>query len=139
MNHHQGQFVHQLAIPIRWYDMDAYAHVNTSVYFTYFEQTRISWLLTIAPDHKPDGTGPVVINTACTFLKSVIFPETIVVKLFVGPPGQSSFESFYEIISEKNPEIIYAQGSAKIVWIDFKTGKSTPVPDKLRQFLPENK
>ena len=30
-------------MPIRWGDMDAFGHVNNTVYFRYMEQVRISW------------------------------------------------------------------------------------------------
>jgi acyl-CoA thioester hydrolase len=135
------QLVLELAFPIRWVDMDAFGHVNTSVYFTYFEQTRIEWLMSIAPANylsSTASTGPVVINASCTFLKSIIYPETIVVKLFAGPPGRSSFETYYEICSQGDPSIRYAEGSAKIVWVDRMAECSMPLPKELLKFLPES-
>lgn len=132
--------VYELNMPIRWVDMDAYGHVNASIYFTYFEQTRISWMLEAAPPNFKLGTvGPVVVNESCSFLKSIIYPETIVIKLFNTPPGRSSFETFYQIVSQKNPSIIYAEGSAKIVWVDRKKEKSVPIPDEIRKLLPKSK
>ena len=139
MVNQNAKFVYELAIPVRWYDMDAFGHVNTSVYFTYFEQTRISWFVEIAPQSYPfKDNGPVVVNASCTFIKSIIYPEIVIVRLFLGPPGRSSYESFYEIRSEKNPDILYAEGYAKIVWIDYKTGHSMPLSDELRKLLPKD-
>ncbi|MHB1947648.1 MAG: acyl-CoA thioesterase [Gammaproteobacteria bacterium] len=137
MLNEKAKLVYENAIPVRWYDMDAFAHVNTSVYFTYFEQTRISWFIEIAPSHyRTHDTGPVVVNASCTFLKPIVYPEIILVKLFIAPPGRSSFETFYEIRSQKNLDQLYAQGSAKIVWVDRKTGHSIPLPEELLKFLP---
>jgi acyl-CoA thioester hydrolase len=31
-------------MPVRWGDMDAYGHVNNTVYFRYMEQVRVEWL-----------------------------------------------------------------------------------------------
>jgi acyl-CoA thioester hydrolase len=31
-------------IPVRWGDMDAFGHVNNTVYFRYFEETRFQWM-----------------------------------------------------------------------------------------------
>ena len=31
-------------IPMRWGDMDAYRHVNNTVYFRYMEQARVEFL-----------------------------------------------------------------------------------------------
>lgn len=35
--------VFEMSMPIRWGDMDAFGHVNNTVYFRYMEQARISW------------------------------------------------------------------------------------------------
>lgn len=130
------KFIYESVIPIRWYDMDAYGHVNTSVYFTYFEQTRISWFIDSGL-HFIENIGPVVVNANCSFLKPIVYPEIIVVKLSVKPPGHSSLETFYQIISKTNPDILYAEGYAKIVWVDRKAGHSVALPDELKKLLPE--
>lgn len=36
--------MHEKTIPIRWRDMDAFGHVNHSVYVTYLEEARDEWL-----------------------------------------------------------------------------------------------
>ncbi len=133
----QKNLVHIIEIPVRWYDMDAFGHVNNSVFFTYFEQARISWWHSIVPaDISFQDTGPVIINAHCTFQKAIIYPETVSVKLFVGSPGRSSYESFYEICSQKNNAILYAEGSTKVVWVDRKLERSIPLPDYIRKHLP---
>ena len=39
--------VHTKRIEIRWRDMDAFRHVNNSVYLTYLEETRDEWFLAV--------------------------------------------------------------------------------------------
>jgi acyl-CoA thioester hydrolase len=34
------------------------------------------------------------------------------------------------------PGVVYAQGGAKVVWVDFPAEKSTPLPDKIKEHLP---
>lgn len=134
----QGKFVHEINISVRWCDMDAFGHVNNSVYFSYFESARISWWNSITPSHISFAeTGPVIINAHCTFFKAIIYPETLRVKLFVGPAGRSSHECFYEISAFNTPEIIYARGSTKVVWVDRKAERSITLPEYIRQNLPE--
>jgi acyl-CoA thioester hydrolase len=43
-------------------------------------------------------------------------------------------ETTYVIRDAADEQIIYADGAAKIVWVDFKK-KSTALPEKLRQLL----
>lgn len=138
MNDHAKQLVHTLNIPIRWFDMDANNHVNHSVFFTYCEQARIEWWREIRPiEYANHAEGPVVVNANATYLKPITFPETITVKLYVGPPGRSSYEHFYELYSETNPAILYAEVSTKMVWIDRNKGTSTPLPSYMLALLPQ--
>jgi acyl-CoA thioester hydrolase len=51
--------------------MDAFGHVNNTVYFRYMEQVRISWFeqLGIAGANG-EGQGPVIVNASMDFLTS---------------------------------------------------------------------
>ena len=44
----QRKLVYEVVVPIRWGDMDAFGHVNNTVYFRYMEIARIGWLDSIA-------------------------------------------------------------------------------------------
>lgn len=120
---------------IRWGDMDAMGHVNNAVYFRYLEQARIDWLsqLGCAPD--PEGEGPVIINAHCTFLQQLKYPGDIEIRTFVGVLGRSSFDTFHEIRRCDEPETLCAEGGAKVVWVNFPLGKSTPLSDEVRAKL----
>ncbi len=137
MDNSKTKLIYELTLPIRWYDMDAYGHVNTSVYFTYFEQTRINWFINSDLNFTAENTGPVVVDAQCTFLKPIIYPEIIQIKLFANPPGRSSIETFYEIVSKTDTNIKYATGYAKIVWVDRKAEHSIPLPLEIRTILSD--
>ena len=127
-----GKLVHTSLVPIRWGDMDAYNHVNNTVYFRYMEQARVEYLAGIGYSIQPKGTAPVIINTACTFLVPLTYPGMVEVQVFFGPPGRSSIQSIYEI-RIKGDDTLYATGEAKIVWMDVASGKSAPIPEDLRE------
>ena len=85
-------------IPVRWGDMDAYGHVNNTVYFRYFEQARVEWLEQAGSAVTPDNpVAPVIINASCTFLIPVNYPSTVVVRMYAGEPGRSSVMTWYEL------------------------------------------
>lgn len=122
-------------IPVRWGDMDFYGHVNNTVYFRFFEQARVEWIEAMRFPVDPNaGSGPVVINANCTFLIPVNYPATVIVKLYAGEPGRSSVMTWYELFVEGDDRL-YADGAAKVVWMDMETGKSVPLPDALREVL----
>jgi acyl-CoA thioester hydrolase len=112
--------------------MDAYGHVNNTIYFRYFEQARVEWLEQQGSRVSPDETiGPVIINASCTFYAPVNYPSTVIVKMFGGEPGRTSVMTWYELYVE-GEDRLYADGAAKTVWMDTATGKSAPLPDTIR-------
>ena len=125
--------MHTTRMPVRWGDMDAYGHVNNTIYFRFCEQARVEWLeedgFMVSLDER---NGPVIINAACTFMIPVSYPATVIVKLYAGAPGRSSVMNWYEIQVEGDDRV-YAEGSAKVVWMNHLTGKSVPLPDTLRK------
>ena len=133
--HAAGKFIHTEIIPIRWGDMDAAGHVNNTIYFRYMEQARISWLGEIGFLRTPDGLGATVINASCTFQKELVYPGNVEVRLYAGVVGRSSFEVFAEMRPDHDPQVIYADGCVKLVWVDYAKRKSVPLPEQLRTIV----
>ena len=123
-------------IPMRWGDMDAYGHINNTLFFRYMEQARCEWLEREGITVAKKGIAPVIINASCTFLAQLNYPGTVSVRMFIGAPGRSSLPSYYEIRIDGEDKL-YATGESKIVWMDAETGKSAPIPDALRMKLAQ--
>ncbi len=123
---------------LRWGDMDAFGHLNNTGYFRFFEQTRMDWLATHGHYLSDTQQSFVIVDAHCEFLKPIVYPSTIVVDLFAGPPGRSSFQTYYQISDATQTNVLYARGRSKVVWIDLKTSSSTPLPDFLLAHLPKS-
>ncbi|MBQ0959667.1 acyl-CoA thioesterase [Ideonella sp. 4Y11] len=123
---------HEMVIPIRWGDMDMMGHVNNTVYFRYMEIVRIEWLSAIGGQPNPAGQGPVIVNAFCNFIRQLEYPGDVLARHYVANPGRSSFDTFITLERTDQPGVIYAEGGATTVWMDFPSGKSTPMPDWLR-------
>lgn len=121
-------------IPMRWGDLDAYGHVNNTNYFRYMEQARVELLDALGIAIRPGALGPVIINAACTFLLPMTYPGVIEVRTHVGPPGRSSFMTHAEM-RLVGADTLYAEGTAKVVWMDSASGKSVPLPAIIRAWL----
>lgn len=135
----EKKLVYTVTIPIRWGDMDAMGHVNNTVYFRFMEQARIEWLSMLGCLPDQDGNGPVIVNAHCTFKRPLKYPDQVEVCTYIGAAGRSSFETIQEMRSVNNNYAIYAEGGAKVVWVDAQTEKSAPLPDEIRQKLTELK
>jgi acyl-CoA thioester hydrolase len=131
------KLVHTEVIPMRWGDMDAMGHVNNVLYFRYMEQTRMGWFQSLGEGSPDKGEGPVVVNASCTFLKQLVYPGSLEVKLYAGALGRSSFETWVEMRPSYDPATLYAEGQAKVVWVDFAKQKSVVVPERIRDIIAE--
>ncbi len=129
------KFTHQMVIPIRWGDMDAMGHVNNTIYFRYLEIVRLEWLYQIGGAPAPQGSGPVIVNAFCNFLRQLEFPGDLLARHYISDPGRSSFNTWITLERLDHPGVIYAEGGAKTVWTDFKAQKSVPLPDGVRALL----
>jgi acyl-CoA thioester hydrolase len=118
-------------IPVRWGDMDAYGHVNNTLYFRYFEEARFQWMLEKGIPLKSD-THPVVVTIGCTFLRPIFHPETLRIDVFISEPGRSSFMVKYKVYTASQPDAPAAEGYSKVVWVSSVDGRSVPLPDLVR-------
>ena len=127
--HPATRLVHAERIPIRWGDMDAMGHVNNTVYFRYMEQVRVSWYeRAFGPLSGARDEGLVIVNASCNFLKPLTYPGSVDVSMRLGTATRSSIHSYYEM---RMNDVLYADGAAKIVWIDVKRGKAIPLPESI--------
>ena len=109
--------------------MDMLGHVNNTVYFRYMEQARIEWIYAICGEEGAyAGSGPVIVNASCTFREPLVYPGEVEVRMFLADPGRTSVGSFYEIWMKGRQ---YADGAAKIVWVDRASGRSMPLPERV--------
>ena len=127
------KLVYESVIPIRWGDMDAMGHINNAVYFRYMETSRIDWCRSIGCTPEQSGQGPVIVNAWCNFLKQLRYPGDVLTKHYVTTVGRSSFDTFITMEREDDPGTVWAEGGARMVWLDFKTNQSLPLPDWLRE------
>lgn len=56
--------------------MDAFGHVNNTVYFRYMEQARINWFSDSLGTLVEGGSGLGIVNAGYTFLRQYAIPAS---------------------------------------------------------------
>src|ERR1700755_2755806 len=90
-----------LEIPVAWGDMDAFQHVNNTVYLRWCESARILYfqraglLLQMASD----GVGPILARAVLDYRRPVIYPDRVRVEATASHLGNTSFGMKYRITS----------------------------------------
>ena len=123
----------KLKLSVAWGQMDAFGHVNNTVYFRYFESARIQYFedLKLEGFMKEGGIGPILAHTSCQFLKPLTFPDEILVGTKVLSVGRSSFIMEHKIVSDRLGEV--AKGEAVVVMVDYVKGEKVMLPDELKR------
>ncbi len=127
----EGVPLHRMQMPVRWGDMDALGHVNNIMYFRYFEQARIAWyeVAGFAPLGQGE-TGMVIVDNRAEYLRPLVYPATMDVRMAAHSPGRSSFVTTYTIAVDG---VLHTRGASKIVWVNHAEGRSVPLPEILRE------
>ena len=122
----------RVSISVRWRDMDAMGHVNNAKYVSYLEEARVRWMLGVEGVSMSDRIAPVVANTNINYRLPIVWPNDIVVELFVERLGNSSVTIGHRIVDQNDDSKLYSDGNVVVVWMDTQTGKSAPLPEAVR-------
>ena len=125
---------HVEPISVRWGDMDSMGHVNNAQYFTYCESARMSYFAAVRMhEHREDERhGPALAAANLNFRRQVRYPADLEVATRVTEIGRSSFKMEYELLHRGTDDRV-ADGVGVIVWVDYGTGKSIPLPESLKE------
>lgn len=121
-----------ISLPVEWGQMDAFEHVNNTVYFRYFESARIAYFekAGILEYLREKGIGPILKHTQCRFRIPLSFPDTVHAGARVTELGEDSFEMAYRVVSAKAAAVA-AEGTATVVWLDYGRSCKTALPAEL--------
>ena len=122
----------RVPISVRWRDMDSMGHVNNAKYISYLEEARVRWMLGVEGVAMTDRIAPVVAATNVNYKRPLVWPNDILVELFVERLGSSSVTIGHRILDQKDEGVLYSDCNVVVVWIDTQTGKSASLPDAVR-------
>ena len=132
MSENTPKLLARVPITVRWRDMDAMGHVNNAKYISFLEEARVRWMLGVEGVSMTDRIAPVVANTNVNYRAPIVWPNDIVVELYVERLGNSSVTIAHRIVDQNDPSVLYSDGNVVVVWMDTQTGKSAPLPEAIR-------
>jgi len=109
---------------VRWGDLDAFGHVNNSIYLIFAQEARYAWSKMIEM---------VVARAEVDFIAPIYTGDIYIdVEIWVNKIGTSSFGVTYEM---KNGDELLAVVKTVQVTVSMETKKSRPLNDAEREFL----
>lgn len=125
-------------IPVQWGEMDAYGHVNNTVFFRYFETARILYLekCGFLESYDRDRIGAILHSTSCRFRRALFYPDTVLVGGRATDVQEDRFTMIYEVFSTTQ-EATVADGAGVVVSFDYTAGQKVPLPAAVRRSIAE--
>ncbi len=121
--------VHSKDFSIRWGDMDAYGHMNNTMYFFYTQEARFEFLKDNNIEFSPNTQAPILAGISCKFLRPIFYPAQITVETWlIKIEGKRVF--FEHVLKSQEMDKVkkYAILEAVVVWYDFILKKSIKPP-----------
>ncbi len=118
-----------MAIEVAWGDMDAFQHVNNTVYLRYAESSRIAYFQSIGfrlGVSDPD-VGPILHSVNCRFRIPLTYPDRVLVATRVTAVDIDRLTTQYRIVSLGH-DAVAAEGEGIVVAFNYATQQKAPVP-----------
>jgi len=126
-------FAYRHRLSVRFRDCDAMGHVNHAVYFTYFEQCRLTCWREVTGTSSP-LTRVIIARAECDYRAQAHFGDELEVRLNIGEIGRASFALVYAIV-EAGSDRLVASGKTVMVSYDYAAGASVPLPAETIELL----
>lgn len=131
---------HTRSFPVRYYECDAYAHLNNGNYLRYMQEAAFDASNAAGYDHdryQQLGAIWLIRDTEVEFLRPLRYGDTAEVKTWVGDFGSVRSRRMYEFYQAGSQEL-YARGSTDWVFLDVETFQPTAIPAEVKAgFFPE--
>lgn len=123
---------------MQWGELDAYGHVNNTVFFRWFESARIAFLdrCGMLETMQRDHVGAILHSTSCRFRRAVFFPDTVLVAGAGTAVGDDRFTMRYRVVSLAQ-DAVAAEGEGVIVCYDYARRTKVPLPAQVQTALVE--
>ena len=129
-----------LEVKVAWGEMDAFGHVNNTVYMRWFESARIAYFerLGVATSQVESGElgWPILARATVDYRAPVTYPDTISLEARVTKLGNTSFTMGYRAVSQAQKKLV-AEGEAVVVMVDPSTGGKVRLNARLRDLVTQ--
>jgi acyl-CoA thioester hydrolase len=119
---------------VHWGEMDAYGHLNNTVFFRYFETARMAYLerCGFLATYDRDRIGAILHSTECRFRVPLFYPDDVLIGARVLDLGADRFTMGYRVVSVGQNRVA-AEGAGVIVAYDYRAAGKTALPEGVRQ------
>ncbi|WP_226782515.1 acyl-CoA thioesterase [Oceaniglobus trochenteri] len=126
-------YPHAVQLTTRWFDNDAFGHMNNAVHYQFFDTAVNLLLRDLGQGQAADGASRfLVVETGCRYFAEMAYPDLVTVGLAVGHVGRSSVR--YDLALFRNDETV-AAAVGFLVHVNTVEAQAAAMDDGLRAAL----
>ena len=130
----QALFSHE--IEVRWGDLDAFNHVNNTLFLRYIEEARIRFFTRLGIGLDAGDSGPVVVHVDCSFRRAITYPARVRVSVDAYRASERRLVMRHDVTGADDDGVLYAEAEVTLVWVDGRSGRAVPLPAAVTRALP---
>jgi acyl-CoA thioester hydrolase len=121
-----------IVLPVIWGDMDAFQHVNNTIYLRWFESARIAFMekAGLRQVLTEMNLGPILASVTCNFRKQIRYPDTVHIGAKVSGFGRTSLTIDHAVVSEALGQVA-ADGKSIVVIFDYQSQRPVRIPQQM--------
>lgn len=125
-----------IAIQIRFADVDMMGIVHNAVYLHYFEQARLEYFTShLGGDWDWIENGFILAKNEVEYHVPLYLTDKPLIDVHVDKIGSKSFVLGYTVYTRKKEKVIHATGASTIVCMNHKEKATISIPEALKKFL----
>ncbi|MEM5787839.1 MAG: thioesterase family protein [Syntrophobacteraceae bacterium] len=123
-------------VAVAWGEMDSFKHVNNTVYFRWFESSRIAYFRRIGlwELREATGIGPILSSAQCRFRIPLTFPDTVSIGARVKEIGEDRLIMECRVVSHSYSRVA-AEGNSVIVIYNYNSQRKASVPAEVKKSI----
>jgi acyl-CoA thioester hydrolase len=126
-----NRFKLEIAVPVRFRDIDSLGHINNAVYFTFCEVARNAYWTKLFGTRRLAEANFIVARAELDYRGQANDERNILVGIRVPSIGNTSFVFDYRILEEGTRRLI-AEGRSIQVTFDYRNNVKVPVPNHVK-------
>lgn len=116
-------------------DTDALGHISNTTLPVWFEQARMPLFQIFHPTLDVKTWPLIIARVEVDYVAQSFWQRPVEIRTGVGRVGNSSFQAVQEAWQDGK---LIARGTAVMIHFDYKTEKSLPIPQEIRDQLAEH-
>jgi acyl-CoA thioester hydrolase len=126
----------QLVQDVLWGDLDAYGHVNNTVYFRYFEDSRMAFFeqAGVGEIKQSSNLGPILAHAECNFRLPLQYPDRIRIAGRARLLAPKKIQMDCLVYSEAMNGIA-AELQGLLLYYDYNVGRTCEVPEAIAKVI----